>query len=180
MGTTAPSTAVAGTPQKHRTQIEDSDMHLLSSDVSPGGDIPRQFTCDGDDVSPDLRWTGVPAGTATFALILDDPDAPPGTWIHWVIWNLDGDVRILPTGVPRDDTLAGGAVQGACWGVHRFSRVGYYGPCPPPGKPHRYFFRLYALDTRLDLPPRSTRAQVDAAMAGHILAETELMGRFGR
>lgn len=138
--------------------------------------IPGKFTCEGPDVSPPLRWNDPPRETRSFALIADDPDAPMGTWVHWVIFNLPERQRDLPEGVPAQEMLPNGARQG----FNDFKRVGYGGPCPPPGKPHRYHFRLYALDSMLDLKPRATKAKVLEACKGHILAEAELMGRFGR
>ena len=155
-------------------------MKLTSSAFTHESNIPQRFTCDGDDVSPALTWSDVPEGTEAFALIMDDPDAPPGTWVHWVLWNLDGAARELAEGVPKQENLDGGASQGACWGVDSFERVGYYGPCPPPGSPHRYYFKLYALDARLDLPARATKDQVVQAMEGHIRAEAQLMGLYRR
>ena len=155
-------------------------MKLTSSAFTHESNIPQRFTCDGDDVSPALTWSDVPEGTEAFALIMDDPDAPPGTWVHWVLWNLDSAARELAEGVPKQESLDGGASQGACWGVDSFERVGYYGPCPPPGSPHRYYFKLYALDARLDLPARATKDQVVQAMEGHIRAEAQLMGLYRR
>jgi Raf kinase inhibitor-like YbhB/YbcL family protein len=155
-------------------------MKLSSDAFDAGASIPRRHSCDGEDVSPALHWSGVPEGTKSFALIMDDPDAPPGTWVHWVLYDLAGDATGLPENLPKHERLEGGAVQGACWGVDRFSRVGYHGPCPPPGGPHRYFFRLYALDTARELNPRATKAQLLSAMKGHVLAEAELMGTYSR
>lgn len=155
-------------------------MKLSSPAFEDGGSVPRVHTCDGDDLSPPLEWTGAPKGTRSFALILDDPDAPPGTWVHWVLYDLPGDLRSLPEGVPEEATLTSGARHGQCWGVDRFSRIGYHGPCPPPGKPHRYVFRIFALDTRLDLPARATKAELEAAMRGHVLEQATLTGRYGR
>ncbi len=155
-------------------------MELTTTAFDRGGAIPAEFTCDGTDVSPALSWTGVPEGTKSFVMIMDDPDAPPGTWVHWVLFNLPAGTTELAEGLPRTEQLAGGALQGACWGVKSLSRVGYYGPCPPPGKPHRYYFRLYALDTSLDLAPRASKAEVLAAAQGHVLAEADLMGTYGR
>jgi len=155
-------------------------MKLTSDAFGPGASIPVRHTCDGDDLSPALRWSGAPQGTRAFALIMDDPDAPPGTWIHWVLYDLPGEATGLPEGLARDQRLDGGAAQGACWGVDRFSRVGYHGPCPPPGAPHRYFFKLYALDAPLGLKPKATKAEVLAATRGHVLAAAELMGTYGR
>lgn len=155
-------------------------MDLTTTAFEPGGSIPARYTCDGEDVSPALAWSGAPDATRSFVAIMDDPDAPPGTWVHWVLYNLPAGTTSLAEGVPATEKLEGGARHGACWGVSSFSRVGYHGPCPPPGKPHRYYFRLFALDTVLDLPPRPSKADVMRAAEGHVLAEAELMGRYGR
>lgn len=153
---------------------------LTSPAFLEGGMIDKKYTCDGADLSPPLAWSDVPAGTKSLVLIMDDPDAPPGTWVHWVVYNLPGDAKMLSEGIPKQEQLPNGAKQGACWGVNDFSRVGYYGPCPPPGKPHRYSFRIYALDAALDLPSKATKFDVEKGMKGRILAEKQLMGRYGR
>ncbi len=150
-------------------------MVLTSSAFEEGAMIPAKFTCDGEDVSPALSWSGAPAGVKTFALIADDPDAPMGTWVHWVIFNIPDSVNQLPEAVPPMPTLANGAVQGK----NDFRKIGYGGPCPPGGV-HRYFFKLYALDTRLSLQPGITKAELLKAMEGHILAQAQLMGRYSR
>jgi Raf kinase inhibitor-like YbhB/YbcL family protein len=131
--------------------------------------IPPKFTCQGVDVSPPLSFSNTPAGTKSFALIVDDPDAPRGTWVHWVAWNIPGDSKGLAEGgrVPNQ-------------GKNDFQENRYRGPCPPPGKPHRYFFKLYALDTTLSLPEDSSKGQLESAMEGHILAKAELIGTFKR
>jgi Raf kinase inhibitor-like YbhB/YbcL family protein len=149
---------------------------VQSSAFGSGAEIPKKFTCEGPDVSPALEWSGVPQGTATFALIADDPDAPVGTWVHWVIWNMSPDTHGLPEAVPRSAQLDTGAQQGD----NDFRKIGYDGPCPPAGKAHRYFFRLYALDRKLDLPAGSRRKDLDSAMKGHVLAQAEYMGTFRR
>lgn len=151
-------------------------FELTTSSFTPGGNIPRQFTCQGEDISPALAWTEPPPGTQSLALIMDDPDAPMGTFVHWVVYNLPGGARQLPDRVPRKDDLAGGGVQGR----NDFATTGYGGPCPPPGKPHRYFFKLYALDSKLNLQAGIPKRDVEQAMKGHILAEAHLMGRYGR
>jgi len=149
----------------------------LSSPVFDSGQmLSRKYTGDGDDVSPALKWDNVPAGTKSFALICSDPDAPLGTFVHWVIYDLPADVRELAEGVPKTGVLENGAHQG----VNGFRNIGYNGPKPPPGKPHRYFFRLYALDTVLGLEPGVSAGKLQGAMAGHILAEAELMVMYGR
>lgn len=138
--------------------------------------IPQAHTCDGRDLSPLLEWDGAPDKTASFAIVCEDPDAPVGTWIHWVIFNLPGNSRGLPEGVPADKQLSNGARQG----MNDFRRMGYGGPCPPPGPAHRYYFRIYALDNTLDLQAGASRKDLDRAMRGHILAEAALMGRYQR
>ena len=149
---------------------------LTSPAFQEGETIPKKYTCEGPDVSPPLHWSVPPAGTHSYVVIADDPDAPVGTWVHWVIYDLPLDLRGLPEGVPAKERVLDGALQG----LNDFKRVGYGGPCPPPGKPHRYFFKLYALDTVLDLKPRETKVRVLQACKGHILGEAQLMGRFGR
>jgi hypothetical protein len=151
-------------------------MELKSTSFAQGAAIPRRHTCDGEDMSPPLEWGAAPAGTASFALICDDPDAPAGTWDHWLIWNIPGSAAGLPEGLPADGQLADGARQGA----NGWRTVGYRGPCPPRGKPHRYFFRLYALDRLLDLPPGAGKPQLQQAVRGHVVDQAELMARYGR
>ena len=151
-------------------------MELKSSVLKEGANIPRKHTCDADDVSPLLSWDNAPAGTRAIALIADDPDAPGGTWVHWVIYDLPADTKELAEGVAKTETLERGAKQG----VNDFRRVGYSGPCPPPGLPHRYFFKLYALDAPTNLKPRATKQQLLDAIKGHILSEAQLVGRYQR
>lgn len=141
-----------------------------------GGEIPARYTCSGDDVSPALAWSGAPQGTKSFALIVDDPDAPSGTFTHWIVYDLPAATHQLPENVSKADDLSGGGRQGR----NDFRRVGYGGPCPPPGKAHRYFFKLYALDAALNLPAGASRRDVEGAMSGHVLAHAELMGKFAR
>ena len=152
------------------------EIELASPAFQEGEPIPRQYTGDGQDVSPPLLWPDAPAGTQTFALVCEDPDAPRKTWVHWVLYNLPAEARGLVEGVPRTADLDDGSAQG----VNDFGKVGYGGPAPPPGKPHRYFFTLYALDQRLPARARLTRDELLAAMNGHILAEGQLMGTYGR
>jgi Raf kinase inhibitor-like YbhB/YbcL family protein len=149
---------------------------LSSTAFQSGAEIPKRHTCDSTDLSPALSWHGAPKEAKSFALIADDPDAPVGTWVHWVLYDLPGDTTQLPQGLPAQETLAGGAKHG----VNDFRRVGYGGPCPPPGKPHRYFFRLYALDAPTNLTPRASKADVLRAIEGHVLAQAELMGTYKR
>jgi len=151
-------------------------FHISSAVFSNGQTIPKKFTCDGPDVSPQLGWKEAPAATKSFALIMDDPDAPAGTWVHWVLYNLPANTRELPEGMDKEEQLATGALQGR----NDFRKIGYGGPCPPRGTPHRYYFRLYALDTKLDLKAGATKPDLEHAMKGHILGEAELMGRYGR
>jgi Raf kinase inhibitor-like YbhB/YbcL family protein len=151
-------------------------MKLTSSAFAEGQAIPVQFTGDGHDISVPLKWTDAPEETKSFALICEDPDAPRGIWTHWVLCNLPADVCELQEGVAATATLSSGAIQGK----NDFGNVGYGGPAPPRGKPHRYFFKLYALDRRLDPRPVITRSQLLSAMAGHVLAECHLMGTYKR
>jgi Raf kinase inhibitor-like YbhB/YbcL family protein len=150
-------------------------LTITSSAFTEGAMIPGKHTCDAEDISPDLSWSGVPQGAKSLALICDDPDAPVGTWVHWVLFNLPADVTALPAGIPADAVLKNGARHGK----NDFRKLGYGGPCPPGGT-HRYYFKLYALDTVLTLQSGSTKAELLAAMQGHILAEAQLMGKYKR
>jgi len=150
-------------------------MKLQSAAFEEQGMVPSRHTCDGDDLSPPLTWDDPPEATKCFALVSDDPDAPGGTWIHWVVWNIPPESRGLPQGVPKVAELADGTRQG----ITDFRRVGYGGPCPPSGT-HRYFFRLYALDAKMDLPSGASRNDLDGCMRGHVLAQAELMGKYRR
>ncbi len=149
---------------------------VTSPSFENGVSIPKKFTCDGADVSPALQWTAPPTGTRSFALIADDPDAPAGTWTHWVLFDLPAESKALPEGVAKADEPPTGGRQGR----NDFRRIGYGGPCPPPGKPHRYFFRLYALDEKAGLKPGASRHELEQAMQGHILATAEWMGTYRR
>jgi Raf kinase inhibitor-like YbhB/YbcL family protein len=151
-------------------------MQLKAVAFESGADIPELFTCDGSNLSPALTWTAPPEGTQSLALIVDDPDAPRGTWVHWVLYDLPATDRELPEGVEPRATLRSGARQGR----NDFGKTGYGGPCPPAGPPHRYYFRLFALDATLQLKAGAKRPQVDRTMDGHILATAELMGRYRR
>jgi len=151
-------------------------IQLSSPAFAEGQSIPARHTCDDADTSPPLSWTGVPPAAKSLALIFDDPDAPVGTWVHWVLYNLPVAVTQLPEGVPATEHIPQGAQQGQ----NDFRRLGYGGPCPPPGKPHRYFFRIYALDGPVALKPNSTKRDLLRAMEGHILAEGALMGTYQR
>ena len=154
-----------------------SSMSLHSNEFAPHGEIPTAHTCEGNDRSPSLSWSGVPANAKSLALIVDDPDAPDPkapklTWVHWVLANLPPTATGLPEGA---QTLPAGTREG----LNDWKRTGYGGPCPPIGR-HRYFFKLYALDTRLELAAGATKDQLLAAMKGHILGEGQLMGTYGR
>jgi len=149
----------------------------LSSTAFKGGEIiPVKYTCEGQDVSPPLMWSELPQGTQSLALIVDDPDAPVGVFTHWVLFNIPPDSGELPEAVPTQAQLPSGALQGK----NDFGRVGYGGPCPPPGRPHRYCFTLYALDRVLDLKAGVSKKQVLDAMQGHILAQGQLIGTYQR
>ena len=150
-------------------------MELKSSAFEAGGMIPKKYTCDGPDVSPPLSWSDIPAKAKSLALIADDPDAPMGTWVHWVAWNIQPEARGLEEGVPKKDSLPNGMKQGTT----DFRSIGYGGPCPPSGT-HRYFFKLYALDTGLNLPPNTTKKDLERAMQRHLLQQVELMGKYAR
>ena len=148
---------------------------LKSSAFPEGGSIPRQHTCDGENVSPALSWSGAPERARSFALIVDDPDAPRKTFVHWVVFDLPGHATSLPEGVsPRGSIAAGGAQ-----GINDFGNVGYGGPCPPSGT-HRYVFTLYALDEPLKLSGRMTKDDVLRAIEGHVLGQAQLVGRYSR
>jgi Raf kinase inhibitor-like YbhB/YbcL family protein len=150
---------------------------VISTDAfQSGGNIPKEYTCDGGDISPGLSWSNIPAKTQSVALIVDDPDAPMGTFTHWVIYNLPADKKELPKGVPKTRVLKDGSIQG----VNDFGETGYNGPCPPPGKPHRYFFKIYALDKKLEISGEVSKGKLEKAMQEHILAKGELIGRYGR
>ena len=150
-------------------------MKLESPAFAEGAPIPKKHSCEGADVSPPLTISGVPAAAHSLALLCEDPDAPGGMWVHWVLFNLPPKTASLPEGLAKTQFVAG-AVQG----LNDFGRLGYGGPCPPPGKPHRYFFKLYALSAALALEPGAERAAVLAAMKGRALAESALMGSFAR
>ncbi|MBN1516234.1 YbhB/YbcL family Raf kinase inhibitor-like protein [Candidatus Sumerlaeota bacterium] len=150
-------------------------MQLTSPAFQDKGMIPAQYSCDGKDVSPALAWSGAPGGTQSFALICDDPDAPNGDWVHWVLYDLPATVNELSEAYPRDKEPGGGAKHG----LNSWRRYGYGGPCPPSGT-HRYFFKLYALDCQLGLPAGKTKTELLDAMKDHVLAETQLMGRYKR
>jgi Raf kinase inhibitor-like YbhB/YbcL family protein len=150
-------------------------FQLTSSAFGQGAPIPRQYTCDGKDTSPPLQWSEPPAGTRSFALICDDPDAPAGTWVHWVLYNMPSATRSLPEAVPARAELTDGSRHGQ----NSWRRLDYGGPCPPSGT-HRYFFKLYALDKVLDIKSGANKQQLLKAMEGHTLGQAELMGMYSR
>jgi Raf kinase inhibitor-like YbhB/YbcL family protein len=151
-------------------------MQLTSTSFAEGQPIPPKHTCDGNNVSPALKWSGAPPGVKSLALIADDPDAPVGTWVHWVLYDLPPTAMELLEAQPNSQYLPGGAKQG----LNDFKHLGYGGPCPPPGKPHRYYFKLYALDTTLDLKPGATKKEVERAIEKRTLAQGQLIGIYKR
>ena len=150
------------------------ELAVLSAAFAMGAAIPDRHACGG--ISPPLEWSAAPANAQSLAVLCDDPDAPAGDWVHWVLFNLAPDVRSLPEGVARDARLPGGAVQG----LNDYDRAGYDGPCPPPGQTHRYFYKVFALDTRLALDARTRKQDLLKAMNGHILAQGSLWGAYAR
>lgn len=169
--------ACSGNEKQIQIKEKESIMgiQITSSVFKEGEPIPSKYTCDGEDISPPLKWSSLPEGTKSLALISDDPDAPVGTWVHWVIYNIPPTVTELEEGIPTDKELPSGAKQG----MNDFKKIGYGGPCPPSGT-HRYFFKLYALDSELNLEPRATKKDVLKAMEGHILEMGQLMGTYSR
>jgi Raf kinase inhibitor-like YbhB/YbcL family protein len=172
-GTATPP--VLATDEDLPTQEVEMSFELSTPAFQPGAPIPKEYTCRGRGVSPELNWGDPPAGTQSFALIMDDPDAPSGTFVHWVIFNIPGSSRALPAALPKQEKLADGATQG----LMSARDHGYYGPCPPSGT-HHYFFKLYALDALLELTSQAGAEDLTKAMQGHILAQTELVGIFTR
>jgi len=160
----------AATPQD-----EKAGLKVTSTAFNEGQPIPKQYTCDGINISPPLEWSGVPKTAKTIAIICDDPDAPAGTWVHWVFYNLPADKIGLIENTPATEILPGGGLQG----TNDFKKIGYGGPCPPSGT-HRYFFKLYALDAELSLKSGATKADLEKAMEGHIVSQGRLMGTFRR
>jgi Raf kinase inhibitor-like YbhB/YbcL family protein len=158
------------------TATAQAQLQLISSAFTQGSAIPSVYSCEGEDLSPPLAWSGGSVERRSLALVCDDPDAPRGTWDHWVLYNLPGQAAELTQGVPKVPELPSGARHGRnSWG-----KLGYGGPCPPPGNPHRYFFRLYVLDIMLNLAPGASKAELEQAMTGHILGQGTLMGRYQR
>lgn len=156
---------------------ETMNLTINSTAFKEGGTIPKQYTCDGADISPQLSWEGVPSGTRSFVLIMDDPDAPMGTFTHWILYDLPQETKGLSESVPKEPVLSNGAKQGDS----SFRRVGYGGPCPPRGPAHRYFFTLYALDIpTIGLGPKASKEDIESKMKGHIIGRAVIMGRYGR
>lgn len=153
-----------------------STFSISSPAFDNGGMIPEKYTCDGANLSPELRWTALPQNTQSLALVVEDPDAPMGTFIHWVIYNIAPNLNGLPSGVSEGPQVAGVGTQG----VNSFRRVGYGGPCPPKGPAHRYYFKLYALDLAPNLESRLNADDLQRTIKGHILAQAEWMGRYQR
>jgi Raf kinase inhibitor-like YbhB/YbcL family protein len=151
-------------------------FELTSTAFAPDATIPVVHTCDGADRSPPLAWREPPANAQAFALVCEDPDAPAGTWVHWVLYGLPPTARTLPSGVAALEKLPDGSRQG----TNDFRRIGWGGPCPPPGKAHRYVFRLQALDAPVDVPPGASRDALRRAVEGHVVGEATLTGRYGR
>ncbi len=151
-------------------------IQVTATAFENGQPISSRHAFDHEDYSPALQWTGIPPATKSLALICDDPDAPLGTWVHWVLYDLPAATPGLAEGVPKKPELGDGAKQG----LNDYKRIGYGGPCPPPGKPHRYYFKLYALDALLELKPGLTKNELLKAMDGHVLASGELMGTYQR
>jgi Raf kinase inhibitor-like YbhB/YbcL family protein len=150
-------------------------MRLTSAAFADGATIPRRFTADGEDISPPLTWNGAPPGTESFAVLCEDPDAPSGLFVHWLVWNVAPDRLELREALPK-----AGDANDVLQGENGFGRIGWGGPSPPPGKPHRYVFRLYALDTKLKLSAGAARDDFDRAIEAHVLSETMLIGMYGR
>lgn len=158
------------------TMTAEATITLSSSAFKNNAVIPQRFSCQGENISPDLAWSSAPKETKSFALIVEDPDAPHGTFYHWIMYNIPASERGLDENIAKRDTLPNGTRQG----TNSFQQMGYGGPCPPPGNAHRYYFKLYALDTQINIPGEATRDQVVSAMQGHILAEREIMGTYQR
>jgi len=167
----APAQQTTSTPVNENK----SGIKLTSKAFNEGQAIPRGYTCDGANVSPPLEWTGVPKSAKTLAIVADDPDAPAGTWVHWVLYNLPSDVIGMVENTPPIETLSGGGMQG----TNDFQKIGYGGPCPPRGS-HRYFFKIYALDSELPLKPGASKVDLEPAMEGHIISQGQLIGTYRR
>ena len=169
---TPPATQPSAT---NSVKQDKAETKVTSAAFKDGEPIPRPYTCDGVNISPPLEWSGVPKTAKTIAIVCDDPDAPAGTWVHWVLYNLPADNIGLVENLPANETLKAGGFQGK----NDFGKIGYSGPCPPSGT-HRYFFKIYALDSELPLKAGATKAEVMKAMEGHILLQGQLMGTYRR
>src|SRR3989442_444678 len=169
---TPPATQPSGT---NSAKPDKAEIKLTSVAFKDGEPIPRAYTCDGVNISPPLEWSGVPKTAKTIAIVCGDPDAPAGTWVHWVLYNLPADKIGLIENTPATEILPGGGLQG----TNDFKKIGYGGPCPPSGT-HRYFFKLYALDAELSLKSGATKADLEKAMEGHIVSQGRLMGTYRR
>ncbi len=166
----------SGCQTSKELSTEGGSLKITSAAFKEGTPIPKKYTCDDKDISPPLSWTGVPKEAKSLTLIVDDPDALLSDWVHWVLFDMEPTLKGLPEGIIKEISTTGVGVQG----VSDFGKIGYGGPCPPEGKTHHYYFRLYALDTRLSIQPGITRSEVDDAMKGHILATGQLIGTYGR
>ncbi len=167
-----------GVKKEEKKEVKEEKMKEIkveSAAFAHEGMIPKKYTCDGENISPPLKWEGIPENAKSIAIICDDPDAPMGTFVHWVLYDLPADINELPEGIPPEKILENGAKQG----INDFRKIGYGGPCPPFGT-HRYFFKIYALDTVLNLEPGLTKSQLLKKMEGHIIAYGELMGKYKR
>jgi Raf kinase inhibitor-like YbhB/YbcL family protein len=153
-----------------------SQLTLTSPVIAPGATIPAEFACTGANRSPELAWSGAPKSTVTFALTVDDPDAPGGTFFHWVAYNIPVSRTSLPVGVPQSGEIPDGGKQG----MNSFGHLGYNGPCPPPGKTHHYRFHLYALDSEVNVGDQADAPAIQSAIKGHVAGDTELVGTFQR
>jgi len=151
-------------------------LSLKVSGFNPGEFIPVQYTCSGEDISPEISWQDIPQGSKSLVLICEDPDAPMGVWTHWIIYNIPPEIMSLKQKFPKLIKTDKGILQG----VNDFGKVGYNGPCPPPGMPHHYHFKLYALDIILSLPPGARRKDLLEAIQGHILAQADYIGLYQR
>lgn len=172
---TKPAVTTQSPPTTQTPPGTTATIKLTSSAFADSQPIPRQYTCSGINISPPLEWAGVPKSAKTIAIIADDPDAPAGTWVHWVIYNMPADTIGMVENLPTTEELKGGGFQGK----NDFEKIGYGGPCPPSGT-HRYFFKIYSLDTELPLKAGATKAEVEKAMAGHVVAQGQLMGTYSR
>jgi Raf kinase inhibitor-like YbhB/YbcL family protein len=170
---TQPAVTTQSPPTTQTPSGTTAAIKLTSFAFADSQPVPRQYTCNGINISPPLEWTGIPKSAKTIAIVADDPDAPGGTWVHWVIYNLPADTIGMVENLPTTEDLKGGGFQG----TNDFEKIGYGGPCPPSGT-HRYFFKIYSLDTELPLKAGATKVEVEKAMAGHVVAQGQLMGTY--